>query len=444
MSPEQCLGEEIDSRSDIYSLGIVMYEMLAGVVPFNSPTSTAVVVQHVNKEPPSLRSMNLSISPAVEAVVLHALAKKREERPQSADALAREFSSAVSPAAHQSSFSVPSFDRAPSASPGPQHGLTPTMVMRTPMSGGTPVYLSPAQGVAPAVSSPHQAVARGAKPITIVAGVAASVLIAISIAVYFIFFSFSAKRAILDEVSKGNLVKPEGSSGYDLYMKHKGKDLSANDKEEIARNAQSKLEQRGDEIFTNLKQDQTESEGEWAEANRIYAWLNELRPSPVFESKIHFSQGSSAFARKDYNGAISGYQRASQLQPNWALVLNRLGRCYLNLKDKGSAREYYRQATVAEPAWISPWINLGAVCLDLNDPHSAEPALRQAIEIDAQKASAHNLLGQALEKQTRTCEALEEYSTALNLATNNPTNTVNSDALRRKVTAMNSQLFCGD
>lgn len=444
MSPEQCLGEELDGRSDLYSLGIVMYEMLVGVVPFNSPTSTAVVVQHVNQMPPSLRSINLSISPAVEAAVLHALAKKREDRPQTADALAGELSAAVNPTAPQSS--AYSSAPAPATLPPPQQGLMPTMVMRTPVSGGTPVapgYLSPVQGI-PAVASHPQAAARGVKPLVIVAGVAAIVLIASLISGYFLFFSFSAKRAILDEVRKGNLVKPEGSSGYDLYLKHKGKDLSEHDKDEIARNTQPKLEQRGNQIFTNLKDDQTESDADWAEANRIYAWLNELRPSSVFESRIHFSQASSAFARKDYTGAISGYQRASQLQPNWALVLNRLGRCYLNLKDKGSAKEYYRQATVADPTWIAPWINLGGVCLDLNDPYSAEPALRQAIRIDTQKASAHNLLGQSLERQSRPCEALEEYSTALELVTNNPTNTVNSDALRRKVTTLNLQLVCGD
>src|SRR5205085_6423060 len=95
MSPEQCLGEELDHRSDIYSLGIVLYEALTGIAPFNSPTSAAVVVQQVTQLPPPLRSINLTISPAVEAVVLHALEKRREARPQTAGALAQELSAAA-------------------------------------------------------------------------------------------------------------------------------------------------------------------------------------------------------------------------------------------------------------------------------------------------------------------------------------------------------------
>lgn len=90
MSPEQCLGEELDPRADIYSVGIVLYEMLCGRVPFNSPVSTAVVVQHVSQAPPSLRSINPAVPEAVEEVVLHAIQKQRNDRPSNAVTLAQE------------------------------------------------------------------------------------------------------------------------------------------------------------------------------------------------------------------------------------------------------------------------------------------------------------------------------------------------------------------
>src|SRR5262245_22948043 len=90
MSPEQCLGEELDGRSDIYSLGIVLFEMLTGVVPFDSPTTTAIVVKHVNDPPPSPRTLNPRISPAVESIALRALEKRRDTRPQTAGEMARD------------------------------------------------------------------------------------------------------------------------------------------------------------------------------------------------------------------------------------------------------------------------------------------------------------------------------------------------------------------
>ena len=435
MSPEQCLGEEIDSRSDLYSLGVVMYQMLTGSLPFNSPTTTAVVMQHVNKEPPSLRSINLSVSPAVEAVVLHALKKRREDRPQTADALARELGAAVNAIAPQP---------IPAPVPGvelPQLQLRqmPTTVMNTPTTGSAG-YLSLGQErVRPLVE--HAASGSRSKIIGIAVAVTL-VLLASSIPIYFIFFSFSAKRDILAEVKKGNLVMPEGSSAYDLYLKYKGQDLSASDKEEILKEVQAKLEQRGDQIFGNLKQDQTESEPEWNEANRIYSWLNELRPKPVYEARVYFAQASNAFAQKDYNNAISSYQRANRLQPNWALVLNRIGRCYLSLKDRSSAKEFYRQATVAEPNWIMPWLNLGQVSLVMRDPYLAEPAFRQAIGIDNTRAPAHYGLAQALENQGRCCEALDEYQTTLQLINTSPVNTVKFDDVQKKIAVLSDTLLC--
>jgi serine/threonine protein kinase len=95
MSPEQCLGETLDSRSDIYSFGVVLYEMLCGVVPFTAPVASAVIVRHVNEKPAPLTDHQPNISKNVNKIVLKALEKKREKRPPTAGTLARDFLQAV-------------------------------------------------------------------------------------------------------------------------------------------------------------------------------------------------------------------------------------------------------------------------------------------------------------------------------------------------------------
>ena len=89
MSPEQCLGEPLDARSDVYSLGVMFYEMLSGKRPFTASTVSGVINRHLSEPPPPL-SPALGIPRRISTAIMHALAKDPDDRPQTATDLARQ------------------------------------------------------------------------------------------------------------------------------------------------------------------------------------------------------------------------------------------------------------------------------------------------------------------------------------------------------------------
>ncbi len=84
MSPEQCDGAELTPGSDVYSLGVILYEMLTGTVPFNGSTPLAIAMKHASEAPRHPREFVSSIPPALEQFVLHTLEKRPEDRPANA------------------------------------------------------------------------------------------------------------------------------------------------------------------------------------------------------------------------------------------------------------------------------------------------------------------------------------------------------------------------
>jgi serine/threonine protein kinase len=101
MAPEMIRGEQVDRRTDIYELGIVLFQILSGTVPFRGDPHLAILMKHLQEPIPLLHYSNPAVPPAVDAVIQKATAKNREDRYASAGALAQGLKAAINTATYR-------------------------------------------------------------------------------------------------------------------------------------------------------------------------------------------------------------------------------------------------------------------------------------------------------------------------------------------------------
>jgi eukaryotic-like serine/threonine-protein kinase len=139
LSPEQARGGDVDQRSDLYSLGVLMYEMLTGEVPFSGDTPVEIAMKHLSQTPATPSSRRPNIPHELDMVVMRALAKDPEDRYQTAGEMEADLDRVARGAgvARETEERATQIMRAPATIPGPLSPTAATMITR-PRHGGAP------------------------------------------------------------------------------------------------------------------------------------------------------------------------------------------------------------------------------------------------------------------------------------------------------------------
>lgn len=337
MSPEQVLGESIDSRSDVYSLAIMVYQMLSGALPFEGDTLRALIMKRVSGAPKPLRAVAPFLSTEIEQAVMSGLKREPARRTTTVDQFAAALRSAA--ASHQSNETTPT--------------LTYSRTIEIhPDSAGDSLTISAIEP--PAISSPaalSETKRRLSLALLLMPAFVLILLAGVVVAAVLIYFKYSPTTQATTTPSTQPATQPISSSEPDGAASHRTEGVSA------------------DAYFAAGKRYQQEA--------------NSLRSSPEAISKN--------------NAAVAEYRKALESRPNFPEAHENLG---VALYDLGRVSEAIVEYEIAIKQYGNPTAqvlsNYGMALIRVKRFSEAADVLAKALTLNPNDSDLHYYRGFAL------------------------------------------------
>jgi serine/threonine protein kinase/Tfp pilus assembly protein PilF len=449
MSPEQVEGKDVDQRSDIYSLGVILYEMVTGRVPFEGDTALSIAMKHKSEPPPNPKELNVQIPEDLSNLILRCMEKDKEQRYQTAGELLSELTRIEK--------DIPSTERiSPRKRPVTSKEITvqfnlkklfiPALVIITIAIIGIAIwqFIPPKKGVSVSPSKPRIAVL----PFEDLSpqkdqeyfcdGLAEELINALThvkgldVVARYSSFSFKDKDMDISEISK--------TLNVDTVLK--GSVLKSGNKLRVISNL---IDSDGSQLWSE-KYDREMAE--------IFAIHDEISQSIVNKLKVDLLGEEQAAIQKrptedmeaydlylkgiyyknkvhpdDLKKGLEHLQKATERDPNFALAYVEIGNIYANFAFLGklSPNEVYPKAKAALKKAMEIDDSLGeahTLAADISTWHdwdwrAAEKGYKRAISLNPSLESAHSMYALYLYTQGRYAEAITEIKLAQQL---NPLN----------------------
>ena len=473
MSPEQARGMAVDARSDIFSLGSVLYEMLTGKAAFEGDTASDVIAEILKVEPRPPSELVPEIPPEVEDIISKALYKDRESRYQSAGELLADLQEFRKEAEFQAKLQTP--NRAESARAVPDR-RTPVRAVtfssdHIPLSGGwwlwrVAVLLIALFLVGYVFFRKSRSVPTSKEPRSL----AILPFRNLNGDPKTDFLGFSLADEIITKLDYVNALTVRPSSSVDKYRdqivdpKKVAADLNVDtlltgtflkDGDDLRITAQlidvkpdkilwrEAIDMKYDKLLT--VQDQVAQQIiKQLELNLSPTEAANLKPEKPISTAAYedYLRGIDFYSLNDFAAAIDMLEKATTLEPNYAPAWAHLGRAYTTnaslqfggREDYGKAQVAYEKAIALNPALVEPRIYLANLLTDTGRVEQAVPLLRSVLQDSPNNAEAHWELGYAYRFAGMLKESVAECEKARQ---NNPQVKISSSA-------MNSYLYLGE